>query len=387
MTRKDLEKTVETLEAVHADTLNNSNNPHDTARRFIRAVGADTASQCVAAMVRRLTWDGRISRAAREWAEGVNLSDEWAQRVGEVYSDRIHAAHLSQIAEAMQAEIEFCEAESQPASSCYMDEIEAADTLDELDRITEQAANDDTLTGEEYTEIYSAAMRKAQGWDPQNSRRTASTVGEAWEIVNRIFPGDYAEDAASTARAGYSVYRGTTERRAYVCDLGDRLEVNLHNGRTVNVWIKAYEAAPEQAAAPVPAPAAEQPAASPAERIGAALGGLPMLGARVSVYVPATCGTADAADNSREVDAVASTLSAWFGGATIQPGAGCWMSDTCGLVKEQTTVVYAACTAEQLADKIAALRELCENLKAEMSQEAVAMQIDGIPGASGLYFI
>lgn len=131
----------------------------------------------------------------------------------------------------------------------------------------------------------------------------------------------------------------------------------------------------------------ERPAASPAEKIGAALGGLSMLGARVSVYVPATCGTADAADNAREVDAVASTLSAWFGGATIQPGAGCWMSDTCGLVKEQTTVVYAACTAEQLADRIAALRELCENLKAEMQQEAVAMQIDGIPGASGLYFI
>lgn len=191
----------------------------------------------------------------------------------------------------------------------YMDKIKAADTLDELDRITEQAANDDSLTGEEYTEIYSAALRKAQNWDPQNSNRTFSTAS--------------------------------------------------HD---------------------------EQPTTA-AERIGAALGGLPMLGARVSVYVPATCGTADAADNAREVDAVASTLSAWFGGATIQPGAGCWMSDTCGLVKEQTTVVYASCTAEQLADKIAALRELCENLKAEMSQEAVAMQIDGIPGASGLYFI
>lgn len=186
----------------------------------------------------------------------------------------------------------------------YMEKIKAADTLDELDRITEQAANDDRLTGEEYTEIYSAALRKAQDWDPQN--RTA-----------------------------------------------------FHD---------------------------EQPTTA-AEKIGAALSGLSMLGARVSVYVPATCGTADAADNAREVDAVASTLSAWFGGATIQPGAGCWMSDTCGLVKEQTTVVYAACTAEQLADRIAALRTLCENLKAEMAQEAVAMQIDGIPGASGLYFI
>lgn len=267
----------------------------------------------------------------------------------------------------------------------YIDRVRAAEDLDTLDRITEQAANDDTLTNEEYTEVYSAALRKAQGWDPQNSRRTASSHEEAWEIVDSIFPGDYHEDTESSRRAGYPVFRCISDIRAYVCDLGDRLEVNLPTGRSVNVWIKADEA--DTAPAASPAPVAEQPAASPAERIGAALGGLDMLGARVSVYVPATCGTADAADNSREVDAVASTLSAWFGGATIQPGAGCWMSDTCGLVKEDTTVVYAACTAEQLADHIAALRELCENLKREMQQEAVAMQIDGIPGAAGLYFI
>ena len=121
--------------------------------------------------------------------------------------------------------------------------------------------------------------------------------------------------------------------------------------------------------------------------ISEALNGLDALKARVTVYVPATVGTSDAADNAREVDSVAAALSAWFGGATIQPGAGCWMSETCGLVKEDTTTIYAACTAEHLAEKIGDVLELCRNLKVEMKQEAIALQLDGVPGSSGLYFI
>ena len=119
--------------------------------------------------------------------------------------------------------------------------------------------------------------------------------------------------------------------------------------------------------------------------ISEALNGLDALKARVTV--PATVGTSDAADNAREVDSVAAALSAWFGGATIQPGAGCWMSETCGLVKEDTTTIYAACTAEHLAEKIGDVLELCRNLKVEMKQEAIALQLDGVPGSSGLYFI
>ena len=60
---------------------------------------------------------------------------------------------------------------------------------------------------------------------------------EAWEIVNQIFPSDYSEDTGSSERAGYPVYRGV-EYYDYICDLGDRLEVNLKEGnKTINVWI------------------------------------------------------------------------------------------------------------------------------------------------------
>lgn len=170
MTIKEFRATIEALEAAHAETRDNSNNPHETARRFIRAVGADTAAQCVAAMVRRLHWDGRISHTARQWGDGVSLSEEWERRIDDAYTDRIHAAHLSQIAQAMPAELEHAQAEAQPAADRYLEQVAQADSLDELDTITEAAANDDTLTGAEYEAIHAAALRKAQDWDPQNQR-------------------------------------------------------------------------------------------------------------------------------------------------------------------------------------------------------------------------
>lgn len=185
MTIKEFRATIEALEAAHVETCNNSNNPHETARRFIRAVGADTAAQCVAAMVRRLHWDGRISRTARQWAEGVSLSEEWERRIDDAYTDHIHTAHLSQIAEAMPAELEHAEAEAQPAADRYLEQVEQANSLDELDTITETAANDDTLTGAEYEAIHAAALRKAQGWDPQNQREEPAQSGGTEAPANR----------------------------------------------------------------------------------------------------------------------------------------------------------------------------------------------------------
>ena len=49
--------------------------------------------------------------------------------------------------------------------------------------------------------------------------------------------------------------------------------------------------------------------------------------------------------------------------------------------------MYVAFTAEHLAEKIGDVLELCRNLKVEMKQEAIALQLDGVPGSSGLYFI
>lgn len=71
---------------------------------------------------------------------------------------------------------------------------------------------------------------------------TVTTKKEAWNAANNLFPTDYDIDITRTARAGYPIYYSTVEGvMAYICDLGDRLEVNLPDGSTVNIWIKADE--------------------------------------------------------------------------------------------------------------------------------------------------
>jgi len=74
---------------------------------------------------------------------------------------------------------------------------------------------------------------------------------EAWNRVNEIFPTDYAKDEESSQRAGYPIFRSTADGHFYdyICDLNDRLEVNLSTGETVNIWIEQEtepEVAPEK---------------------------------------------------------------------------------------------------------------------------------------------
>ena len=72
---------------------------------------------------------------------------------------------------------------------------------------------------------------------------TVKSTTEAWNKANEIFPTDYECDNQRSERAGYPVYSSTAEGHwyDYICDLGDRLELNLSNGDTVNIWVKADE--------------------------------------------------------------------------------------------------------------------------------------------------
>lgn len=67
---------------------------------------------------------------------------------------------------------------------------------------------------------------------------TVKNINEAWQKVNEIFPTDYNEDVAASERAGYKIYRSSINHYDYICDLGDRLEVNLYDGTTVNIWVE-----------------------------------------------------------------------------------------------------------------------------------------------------
>lgn len=73
------------------------------------------------------------------------------------------------------------------------------------------------------------------------------TVQEAWNEANRLMPNDYEYDTESSTRAGYAIYRSNVEHYDYICDLGERLEVNLFkDGKTVNIWIKKEEKSMEK---------------------------------------------------------------------------------------------------------------------------------------------
>lgn len=127
--------------------------------------------------------------------------------------------------------------------------------------------------------------------------------------------------------------------------------------------------------APQEQEAAAREAQEPAEIMKQA--GALALPQRVALYVPGTQGPATATDNAAQVERVASRFCEMFGGATAQESTGFWMSDTAGLVREAVNIVFAACTAAQLREHLPDVLQLAQQIKAEMQQEAVSVELNG----------
>lgn len=71
---------------------------------------------------------------------------------------------------------------------------------------------------------------------------TVNTASQAWEKAREFFTDEYVKDIESSERAGYTTYRSTKEYYNYICDLGNRLEINLKQGnKTINIWIEPTE--------------------------------------------------------------------------------------------------------------------------------------------------
>ena len=69
---------------------------------------------------------------------------------------------------------------------------------------------------------------------------TVTSIRDAWAEVQKIFPTRYEHDANRSERAGYPIYYSTAaDVNAWISDLGNRLEVNLPDGKSVNIWIQA----------------------------------------------------------------------------------------------------------------------------------------------------
>lgn len=105
------------------------------------------------------------------------------------------------------------------------------------------------------------------------------------------------------------------------------------------------------------------------------------LSGKVTVYVPATVDISRKIDNAKQVEATAQMLAGCFGGATSSPAMGWWLSAH-GLVKENTTVVFAYAREADLEAHIEAVVEFCREMCRDMRQESIALEVNG-----EMYFI
>ena len=69
---------------------------------------------------------------------------------------------------------------------------------------------------------------------------TVTSIKDAWTEAGKIFPTDYEYSTERSERAGYPIYYSTAnDVNAWISDLGNRLEVNLPDGKSVDIWIQA----------------------------------------------------------------------------------------------------------------------------------------------------
>ena len=91
---------IETLEKIVGQGVSEHDSPEHSARIFIEAVGKRRAEIVLASLVNHVSWDGRISGENVQWARSCTESfDEDAMSLMRLYSDKIHCAHLDQLAD------------------------------------------------------------------------------------------------------------------------------------------------------------------------------------------------------------------------------------------------------------------------------------------------
>ena len=105
------------------------------------------------------------------------------------------------------------------------------------------------------------------------------------------------------------------------------------------------------------------------------------LSSKITVYVPATIDVNKEIDTTEYVNKTHELLSACFGGATETKAIGSWISEK-GLIKEKTTMIFSYCSDIDLENSIEKVIDWCETMKKELSQEAIAMELNG-----ELYFV
>ena len=95
-----------------------------------------------------------------------------------------------------------------------------------------------------------------------------------------------------------------------------------------------------------------------------------------SIFVPSTVNVNQTVDTSQIVNGILAQLSAQFGGASMQDVTGAWLSDSSGLVVESVKRIF--CYGTDKDELFAAFSSLAEELKTELTQDAVLIDVDNV---------
>lgn len=98
--------------------------------------------------------------------------------------------------------------------------------------------------------------------------------------------------------------------------------------------------------------------------------------AQIGVYIPSTIGVDIEVDTQAFVDQTLDFLGGLFGGATSTRARGVWKSSEVGLVSENIHLVQSYVTQDDLDQHVSDVIEYVENLKKELEQEAMALEVN-----------
>ena len=98
--KKEIRELRESLADFYEDTRDQGGTPKDTVDLLIDAYGIEAAKYIVAVLVNaKGRFDRRISDRVFDWAESIAPDEETLRKNEIYYTDRIHPAHMNQIAE------------------------------------------------------------------------------------------------------------------------------------------------------------------------------------------------------------------------------------------------------------------------------------------------
>ena len=209
--RRTLASNLSTLESIYAAQYDAESplyhsTPAQTVAAFVDSVGYEAAVEIVASLVNLSAWDGRISSRCAEWAnDQENSWDEDSCIRLQIYSDRIHKAHLDQIADAMmkyEPTTETATEEAQEAAEEAPRESTIAKVTAELEARKDRSAWDKGVTVyalELVEELRERAADEGRSPEPGKECREWMLNGAqdwsqySWGGSSLIYDGDIAE--------------------------------------------------------------------------------------------------------------------------------------------------------------------------------------------------